>query len=124
MPYNSDAREEVRQRQSVNEREQRGDMLERYYVLGYLLGPTMLLTCQQFLEAGIVADRVPDWIDFQARDGNGFTRRDGEKFFQILHRFRGSTGLRLNLGQGGQVSGTKHCVFFGWQQIECLSGRY
>ena len=25
-----------------------------------------------------------------------------------------STGLRLNLGQGGQVPGTKHRVFLGW----------
>jgi len=33
LPYNSDAREEVRQRQSVNERKQRGGMLERCYPL-------------------------------------------------------------------------------------------
>ena len=82
----------------------------------------VLLHRQQFLKAGIVADWVPHWIDFQACDGNGLARRDREKFFQILHCFRRSTGLRLNLGQGCQVSGTKHRVFLGWQKIECMSG--
>ena len=80
------------------------------------------LTCQQVLEAGIVANGVPDWIDLQAHDRDGFTCRDREKFFQILHCFRGSTCLRLNFGQGGQVPGTKHCIFFGWQKIKCISG--
>src|SRR6185369_11130696 len=48
----------------------------------------VLLHGEQLLEAGTIADRVPHWIDFQARDGNGLARRDREKFFQILHRFR------------------------------------
>lgn len=61
----------------------------------------MLGFSEQFLEAGIVADRVPDWINLQPRDGNGFARGDREKFSQILHCFLGSTGLRLNLGQPG-----------------------
>ena len=80
----------------------------------------MLVHGQQLLKPRIVTDRVPDWIDFQARDGDGLARGDREKPSQVLHCFCSSTGLRLNLGQGGQVSGTKHRVFLGWQKIECL----
>ena len=40
--------------------------------------PDVLLHCKQLLEVGIVADRVPDWIDFQARDGNFVAGRNGE----------------------------------------------
>ena len=38
----------------------------------------VILHRQQFLKAGIVTNRIPDWIDFQARDGNGLARRDRE----------------------------------------------
>ena len=82
----------------------------------------MLVHGQQLLEAGIIANRVPHWIDLLACDGNGFARGNREKPSQVLHCFRSSTGLRLNLGQGGQVSGTKHRVFLGWQKTECLPG--
>jgi len=36
----------------------------------------MLIHGQQLLEAGIVADWVPHWIDFQARDGNASAGRN------------------------------------------------
>src|SRR2546423_15443392 len=83
-------------------------------------GSDVLVHGQQLLEPGIVADRVPHWIDLQARDGDGLAGWHREKFFEILHRFRGSTGLRLNLGQSSQVPGTKYRVFLGRQQLECL----
>src|SRR6266481_2590588 len=95
---------------------------EKLADMRYLLGSNMLSSGEQLLKTWIILDRAPHWIDFQARDGNGLARREREKFFQILHRFRRSTGLRLNLGQGCQVSGTKHRVFLGWQKIECMSG--
>src|SRR5689334_24853604 len=72
--------------------------------------PDVLFHREKLLELRIFADRVPDRIDFQARDGNGLTCRDREKFPQILHCVRGSTGLGLNLSQTGQVTGTKNCV--------------
>ena len=73
------------------------------------------------MEVGIAADRVPGGINFQARNGDSLARWDRKKFSQILYCFLGNTGLRLNLGQGGQVAGTEHRVFFGRQQLECLS---
>ena len=79
----------------------------------HVLGSDMLFDSQQFLEPGIVADRGPDGIDFQARDGNGFACGDQEKLFQILNCLGSSTGLRLNLGQTGQIAGTKHRVLSG-----------
>ena len=42
----------------------------------YLLGSNMLGSCEQLPEAGIVTDRVPDWIDFQARDGDASAGRN------------------------------------------------
>src|SRR5436190_22891739 len=77
---------------------------------GCLLWSNMLGSSEQLLEAGIVADRVPDRIDFQARDGRRLTRRDGEKSSEILNRFPSIAGLRLNLSQCGHVSGTKERI--------------
>ena len=36
----------------------------------------VLLHRQQFLKAGIVADRIPNWVDFQTRDGNASAGRN------------------------------------------------
>ena len=68
----------------------------------------MLGSSEQLLEAGIVADRVPDRIDFQARGGNDLAGGNGEESPKGAHCIAGRASARLNLGQASQIPSSKH----------------
>ena len=84
----------------------------------------VLLCREQLLEAAIVSDWVPDRIDLQSRDGNGFTGRDRKKFSQVFYGLIGSAGLRLNLSQTGEVTGTKYRILLRRQKLDRFAGDF
>jgi hypothetical protein len=54
---------------------------------------------KKFLKARIIADWVPDGIDFQTCNGNDSPRRGCEQLAKYFYRFFGSAGARFDFTQ-------------------------
>ena len=67
----------------------------------------MFLSGEQLLEAGIVADRVPDRIDFQARNGNRLARGNGKQPAENCDGVGRGPGASFDFGKAGQIGITK-----------------
>src|SRR6266446_217141 len=52
----------------------------------------------EFLKIWIVADRIPDRIDLQTRNGNNLSGRGCDQLAKYFYRFLGPTGARLDFG--------------------------
>src|SRR5205823_7349538 len=88
--------------------------------LTYLLGSNMLTSREQLLEAGIVADRLPDGIDSQSRNGNALASRHGKKPAQNPDSLGGCTGVGFDFCQACKISSAKQSIFLGRQKIDKL----
>ena len=77
----------------------------------------MLGRSEQLLEVGIVTDRVPDWIEPQARDRNAFSGRHGKEPPKKRDSINVRTGVRFDFGQAREVSGAQQCIFLGRQKL-------
>ena len=80
----------------------------------------MLLHREQLLKPRIVADWVPDGIDFQVRDGN-VADRVCELAAKNCHGVGRATGSSFDLRESRQDEIAKDCVFLGRQERGSLS---
>src|SRR5713101_5245440 len=57
---------------------------------------------KELLEIWIIADRIPDRIDLQTRNGNDRTGRNCDQLAKYFYRFLGPAGARFDLGESGK----------------------
>src|SRR6266700_2520759 len=69
----------------------------------------------EFLKTWIIADRVPDRVDLQPRNGNDSTGRSRDQLAKYFYSFISLAGARFNFGQSGKKTRATNCIFFDWQ---------
>src|SRR6266487_2365388 len=52
----------------------------------------------EFLKAWVIADRIPDGVDLETRNGNDFTGRSCDQLAKYFYRFLGLASARLDFG--------------------------
>src|SRR6266480_6826614 len=59
---------------------------------------------KEFLKTGIIADRIPDRVDLQTRNGNDATGRSCDQLAKYFYSFISVAGARFDLGESDRKS--------------------
>src|SRR5437762_3865705 len=68
----------------------------------------------ELLKTWIIADRIPDGIDLQTRNGNELTGRSCDQLAKYFYCVLRPPGARFDFGQSGKKKRAGERIFFDW----------